>query len=270
VEHVAMKVGQPFNPRKTFLGLFIPEGLASSPAFSSTSKLAYGHLVRRSGAQGRCWPSYSDIARHIGVQERAAQRALKELQTGPPPLIRSSARTDANGRQTSNEFLFLWCDLFEGVKSDTPVENDALPPVEFDTPVDVKNDAPVGVKNDTQKEKEEKSKRKEKTTTPTALQLALSDYDYQEFLVQCGRQRLPVPDRQTAIAIRQRFPETFNGRPAWLQLRAFPGQKSARLWLAIDRDQALLELARQELTPPKPSDRELARSAARERFIQGD
>ncbi len=146
-----MKAGEKFNPRNTFLGVFIPEALAASTVISSTGKLAYGHLVRRAGDNGRCWPSARDVAKYIGVRERAAQRALKELQRGDPPLIRATFRTDEHGRQTSNEFCFIWGPILEGVKNDSPVKNDTLPPV--------KNDRDGGVKNDTRKVKEEKCQK---------------------------------------------------------------------------------------------------------------
>lgn len=119
-----MKIGEPFNPRNTFVGLFIPEALAASSAYSSTAKLAYGHLVRRAGENGHCWPSAADVGKHTGVGERAAQRALKELQAGEHPLIRATFRRDKNGRQTSNEYAFIWCPILQG---SGPVKNDTVP-----------------------------------------------------------------------------------------------------------------------------------------------
>ena len=92
-----MKIGEPFNPRNAFVGLFIPEALAASTDYSSTAKPVYGHLVRRAGANGHCWPSAADVAKFTGVGERAAQRALKELQAGNHPLIRATFRQDEKG-----------------------------------------------------------------------------------------------------------------------------------------------------------------------------
>ena len=119
--------GEEFNPRRKFVGLFIPEALAASAAISSTAKLAYGHLVRRAGENGRCWPSAADVAKYTGVKERAAQRALKELQSGDHPLIRATFRRDEKGRQTSNEYAFIWSPILGSVKSGSPVKNDTLP-----------------------------------------------------------------------------------------------------------------------------------------------
>ena len=159
-----MKAGEAFNPRNTFVGLFIPEGLAASTLISSTAKLAYGHLVRRAGDNGRCWPSHRDIAKYIGVMERAARRALKELQDGDPPLIRAVFRTDEKGRQTSNEYIFIWGPALEWAKKDPLVKNDHLPQVENDHLGVVENDQDGVVKNDHRKVKEEKCQRKSVTT----------------------------------------------------------------------------------------------------------
>jgi Helix-turn-helix domain len=122
-----LKIGEPFNPRNTFVGLFIPEALAASTAISSTAKLAYGHLIRRAGENGRCWPSAADVAKYIGVGQRAAQRALKELQSGDHPFIRATFRY-LKGRQTTNEYAFIWNPILEGVKNGSPVKNDTLSP----------------------------------------------------------------------------------------------------------------------------------------------
>src|SRR5665811_2313820 len=83
---------QPFAPRNAFrgIGVFVPESVAASTRLSRTAKLCYGHLVRRAGKKTQCWPSYRDIANSIGVGERQAMRALKELTTAN--LIRPTPR----------------------------------------------------------------------------------------------------------------------------------------------------------------------------------
>jgi hypothetical protein len=68
-----------FVPRKVFCGIgaLVPERVAASNILSMTAKVCYGHLVRRAGKNARCWPSYRDIAKSIGVGERQAMRALR-------------------------------------------------------------------------------------------------------------------------------------------------------------------------------------------------
>ena len=155
-----MRAGEQFNPRNMFGGLFIPGALAASTLISSTGKLAYGHLVRRAGDNGSCWPSAGDVAKHIGVGERAAQRALRELQRFDPPLIRAIFRKDKNGRQTSNEYVFIWGPILEGVKNDTPVKNDRVE--------GVKTDGEEGVKNDTRSLTEGSLTEGSKSAAPTS------------------------------------------------------------------------------------------------------
>jgi hypothetical protein len=72
---------EPFIPRNVFrgVGALVPERVAASTMLSMTAKVCYGHLVRRAGQNATCWPSYRDIAKSIGIGERQAVRALKEL-----------------------------------------------------------------------------------------------------------------------------------------------------------------------------------------------
>src|SRR5712692_3994112 len=120
--------GEPFKPREVFggIGAFIPEKVAASTLLSMTAKLCYGHLVRRAGDKNRCWPAIRDVAKHIGVEPRQAMRALREL--AEATLIRPIPRRDATGRQTSNEYEFIWGPILQG-EGDT---SDTLPPAKSD------------------------------------------------------------------------------------------------------------------------------------------
>jgi Helix-turn-helix domain len=106
--------GERFKPREVFggIGAFVPEKVAASTMMSMTAKLCYGHLVRRAGQNDRCWPSIRDIAKHIGVEPRQTMRALREL--AEAKLIRTISRKNATGRQTSNEYEFIWGPILQG------------------------------------------------------------------------------------------------------------------------------------------------------------
>ena len=97
------RAGEIFRPREVFgnfgLGLFIPERIAS----------------------------HRDIAGGVGVGGRQVQRALKELIGNG--LIRTVARRDPSGRQTSNAYEFTWGPILTG-ESDI---SDTLPQVNHDT-----------------------------------------------------------------------------------------------------------------------------------------
>ncbi|MBZ5677108.1 MAG: helix-turn-helix domain-containing protein [Acidobacteriia bacterium] len=117
-----MKIGEPFNPRRLFIGIWIPEQLAATKLISPSAKLVYGHLARRAGENGHCFPSRKDIGEHTGIQERQVVRVLKELVDAQ--FIRIVPRSDDSGRRTSNEYEFLWHEILigpegEGVIHDT-------------------------------------------------------------------------------------------------------------------------------------------------------
>jgi hypothetical protein len=143
--------GQPFNPRKVFrsfgLGVLIPERVAASRLLSMTAKVCYGHLVRRAGKNDLCWPSYWDITESIGVKERHAMRAIKELTEAQ--LIRRRHRTAEGGRQTSNNYEFIWGPILqgEGDGSDTlPPDKSDAGRVTYLTPTRVSKMTPLEVK----------------------------------------------------------------------------------------------------------------------------
>jgi helix-turn-helix protein len=116
---VGLRLGQPFNPYRMFVGLFIPEGLARSSRISAGAKLAWGRLARYSGVDGRCHPTMKTLGEEIGVGERQAQKYVSELERNE--LIRRVKRFSGRG-QTSNAFEFLWHELFEEGANDTSGE----------------------------------------------------------------------------------------------------------------------------------------------------
>jgi len=157
--------GETFKPREVFggIGALVPEKIAASTKISMTAKLCYGHLVRRAGQKDRCWPSIRDIAGHIGVEARQAMRALRELSEAG--LIRPTSRKEATGRQTSNEYEFIW-GLVLQEEGDT---YDTLPPAKSDqgrmtnlTPTGVTNTTPLEVTNRNHHQR----KNKERSSSP--------------------------------------------------------------------------------------------------------
>ena len=133
-------LGAAFNPRQVFrgIGLFIPETIAASRELSMTAKVVYGHFVRRAGRNGRCWPSFRDIAKSIGLGTRQTMRAVKELVD--TALIRSMPRSDTTRRQTSNGYEFIWGAILQGEGDKT----DTLPPAKSDTGT-LTHSTPTGV-----------------------------------------------------------------------------------------------------------------------------
>jgi hypothetical protein len=147
--NVSLQPGEPFNPYRMFNGLFIPEGLVRCDSISAGAKLAWGRLARYAGEDGRCYPTVTTLAAEIGVGKRQGQKYLAELERAR--LIRRVRRFDQRA-QTSNEFEFLWHEIFaQGV-------NDR-------SGVGVNDDSPRGVNDDSPKESQiEESHSEERKT----------------------------------------------------------------------------------------------------------
>ena len=112
---VSLQSGEPFNPYRMFNGLYIPEGLARCNWISAGAKLAWGRLARYAGEDGRCYPTVKNLAAEIGLGERQGQKYVAELERAS--LIRRVSRFDQRG-QISNEFEFLWHEMFTQRESD--------------------------------------------------------------------------------------------------------------------------------------------------------
>jgi hypothetical protein len=113
------RVGQPFNPYRTFAGIFIPEGMVRSRVISAGSKLAYGRLLRYAGQDGKCYPAVGTLAAEIGLSGRQAQRYLAELESNQ--LVRRITRY-RGCVQTSNGFEFLWHEILQDKITDRTAE----------------------------------------------------------------------------------------------------------------------------------------------------
>jgi alkylated DNA nucleotide flippase Atl1 len=114
----ALQVGQPFNPFRIFVGIFIPDALVRSNVISAGAKLTYGRLARYAGQDGKCYPAVETLAAEIGLGARQVQRYLAELER--VHLIRRVVRY-AGHAQTSNGFEFLWHEMFQqGMKDLSP------------------------------------------------------------------------------------------------------------------------------------------------------
>jgi len=116
--------GESYNPWRIFVGCIIPNAIARSTELSSTAKLVFGKLCQYAGENGKAYPSYSSLAKEVGVKQRQAIRAVKELVIFG--LIRPVKQNRPDGGSTSNIYEFIWHDIFitgmlttPGVKHDT-------------------------------------------------------------------------------------------------------------------------------------------------------
>lgn len=101
-----MTIGEPFNPRGLFNGIWIPEALLKAKSLSLGAKVVYGRLQRYAGENGLCYPAMDTLASEIGLEIRQTRRYISELEEFG--LIRRVKRFhEEHHAQTSNVYQFL-------------------------------------------------------------------------------------------------------------------------------------------------------------------
>jgi hypothetical protein len=77
-----VQIGEHYNPKKLFTGIFIPESMVRLPyeVLSPGSKLLFGRLVWHTSDDGDCFPARPTLAKEIGVSESSIRDYLKELE----------------------------------------------------------------------------------------------------------------------------------------------------------------------------------------------
>lgn len=113
-----MKVGQVFNPYKTFYGSVVPNCLMRYSNLSPSAKLLWGRLAQFNGKNGKCYPSVKTLSEELGISKRQITRLLNELED-KHFIIRQRQQMD--GRYSSNHYLFLWHECFETKIADVDV-----------------------------------------------------------------------------------------------------------------------------------------------------
>jgi len=106
-------------------------------------------------------------------------------------------------------------------------------------------------------------------TPINGLALTVSDAEYKAFCDMCFRERICIGSREDAARLKAKFVGTVNDAPAWLQLKAFPGQNSPGLWLSKSRENVILEMTRQMNTPPEMSRHEKTTDIVRRKLLEG-
>lgn len=104
-------IGEAYNPWRLFVGSFIPNAVLKCRNLSPTSKLIFGRLSQYAGADGQAYPSYRTLGHEVGIEQRQAMRAVKELVVFG--LIRSVKQIRNDGGAASNRYEFLWHQIFD-------------------------------------------------------------------------------------------------------------------------------------------------------------
>lgn len=102
-----MKIGEPYNPRNLFVGVYIPSGIVEHPHLTPGAKLCFGRLCQFAGENGYCWPRQETLCAGLACSKRQAQRYVDELISAR--LIDVQQR----GLNRSNVYVFLWHDSLE-------------------------------------------------------------------------------------------------------------------------------------------------------------
>lgn len=262
-----MKPGEPYSPYRLFLCAFVPLPIMGMPDLSAGAKLLFGRLALYAGQNTKCYPGLSRLATDLGASVDSIGRWLAELQNAK--LLNRAQK----GAGKTAECEFTWHSALSAAASaevqrlnpaSAELQNqasaetgDQLPQIRgsasAESRMPLKEEAAQGNGSD---------KRKQKTAP-------ISEQEYVEFCQQCARERLPIPSRDVATRVKTQFPELWNGCPVWLQLRAFPKQREAIMWLSLEHHQVLMEVERQALTPPKLTPAQENHAIATQRFLAG-
>lgn len=103
-----MIVGELYNPKKLFTGIFVPESMARLPTscLSPGAKLLFGRLSWHVNEEGECFPSREKLAEEIGASESSVRDYLRELENEAFIIrVRSGPK--------SNNYDFPWHPVLE-------------------------------------------------------------------------------------------------------------------------------------------------------------
>lgn len=103
-----MQVGELYNPKRIFTGIFIPESMVRLPnsVLSPGAKLLFGRLSWHASDEGDCFPSRDKLAEEIGVSLGSVKEYLRELETqGFIVPVRSGPK--------ANSYDFPWHPILE-------------------------------------------------------------------------------------------------------------------------------------------------------------
>ena len=178
---IGLTVGQPFNPYKLFVGIFIPEALVVNPEVSPGAKLIFGQLARYAGSDGDCHPAVKTLGEKVGLKERQTQYHIRELET--LGFLTTVKRFKAPNVPDTNGYEFLWHESFNGsvrapgvVHSTAPgVVHSTAPGVVHSTAPGVVHSTAPGVVHSTAPKESPSEESQLKESVPPSADLAVAN-----------------------------------------------------------------------------------------------
>ena len=123
-----MKIGQTFNPRGMFKGLFMPEALNADKRLTTADKLCWAAIFKHLGDNPRAWPGIRTIAKETGLSQKQVTRSMKKLdELG---YIEKSVPTGTDRlRHKTTRYALLWHKTFEeAMIRHVPSDGDLMSP----------------------------------------------------------------------------------------------------------------------------------------------
>jgi hypothetical protein len=141
------RIGEKFNPYKSFAGIFVPEHICKYRGLSLGAKMIYGRLCRYAGEDGAAYPSVPTVAKELGIGETQARAYLRELEGKRfIEVDRKHRHYSANGIGGSSSYSFLWHAAFNGdlgEKRKAPPVRRRMVPLRKTEPVPLRLTEPV-------------------------------------------------------------------------------------------------------------------------------
>jgi len=121
----SIKTGDTYNPWKVFVGLYIPNCIAETTELSQSAKLCFGRLCQFAGANGKCFPKQTTLAKSIGVKSiKQVQRCLMELEKHKL-IVREKPKGIDKLKHKPDTYYFVWNNkLFTGENDVDSLEGD--------------------------------------------------------------------------------------------------------------------------------------------------
>jgi hypothetical protein len=115
---LSIKPGDVFNPRRIFVGIFIPLPVVRNPNLTAGAKLCYGQLCLHAGEKGDCYPSQKLLAEELGLSDRHIRNLLEEL-VNEGFLVCKNPSGEDRLKHLNNQYFFTWHPSFYS-PSDNP------------------------------------------------------------------------------------------------------------------------------------------------------